>query len=265
MNPCDICSCTDHEIKWHVNGYAILCCKQCGLISANVSAAQIANAYEADYYRLIYPDYESDRNIHDLNNAKLLDQIEKTHASGSLIEIGSAFGFFLDAATRRGWDTLGFESSRYASSVAREKYHQKITTEDFLTAKIGVPADVVCMFDTIEHLLRPSQYIEKIADTLKEGGCLFITTGDISSLIARITGKRWRMVAPPLHVYYYSRQTVTKLLERYGFQIISIRHESKFQNINSMLQYQFGISKRRLPKIPVPLNFGDIMSVKAIK
>jgi 2-polyprenyl-3-methyl-5-hydroxy-6-metoxy-1,4-benzoquinol methylase len=237
----------------------------CSLVYAKVTESDIAGIYETDYYKSVYPDYESDKNIHELNNRKLLQKIEEYFPPGAIIEIGSAFGFFLDTAKKRGWKTLGYETSEYASSIAREKYHQNVRNESFLTANIQESVDVVCMFDTIEHLIKPSLVIEKAFHTINKGGGLILTTGDLSSWMARIFGKRWRMVVPPLHVYYYSPATITRLLRQYGFDVLSISHESKYQNFNSILQYQFEFNKNIFPQFPVRVNFGDIMLAIAIK
>jgi SAM-dependent methyltransferase len=263
MDVCDICSERSFKVLWYSNGYEIRQCPACDLIYTNVSESDILHAYEIDYYKSVYPDYENDRNIHELNNMKLLQKIERYFAPGTLIEIGSAFGFFLAAAGRRNWNAYGYETSEYASTVARTKYHQDVRTVDFLVDPLPAKVDLICMFDTIEHLLRPSLYVEKISSSLKPGGGLVITTGDISSWAARLSGKRWRMIVPPLHVYYYSRKTITRLLEKYGFKILSISNEWKYQNLNSIFTYQFGIDKKAIPQIPIRVNLGDIMQVIA--
>ncbi|MCC6759309.1 MAG: class I SAM-dependent methyltransferase [Candidatus Omnitrophica bacterium] len=235
------------------------------MVFANVVESDIVQAYEKDYYQTIYHDYESDRNIHDKNNIQFLQDIEKHFSPGTMIEIGSAFGFFLDTAKKRKWETTGYEMSEYASMIARDKYHQNIKTTDFLKDVIPNKVDLIAMFDTIEHLLKPSHYIEKFSQTLKPGGGLIITTGDISSFVARLSGIKWRMIYPPLHIYYYSPKTITRLLEKYGFEILSITRESKYQNLNSILQHLFGIPKKVIPAIPISVNIGDIMQVIARK
>jgi len=265
MNQCDICSDSKSTLIWRVDGYNIMRCPNCGLIYANVTQNDITNAYEKDYYKSVYPDYESDKNIHDLNNAGLLQDIEKYFSPGTMLEIGSAFGFFLEMAGKRGWKTTGYETSEYASQIAREKYHQNVKNEDFLTSEIQSKVEVICMFDTIEHLLKPSLFIEKISKTISKGGGFIVTTGDISSWMAKIQGTKWRMVVPPLHVYYYSPKTLSRLLEQHGFEILSIRHAPKYQNLNSLFSYQFGIKKDAIPQIPVKVNFWDIMQVIAKK
>ena len=233
MNKCNNCLESSNEVLWHVNGYDIMRCPRCHLVYANVSENDISNAYEMDYYKSVYPDYESDRNIHLINDNRLLTKIEEHFKPGNMLEIGSAFGFFLESARKRGWEAFGYEISEYATHVARKKYCQDVRNENFLTVDIETRVDVICMLDTIEHLFSPSLYLEKISGIIKKDGGLIITTGDISSQIAQLFGKRWRMIAPPLHVYYYSRNTISRLLEKYGFHILSISHLPKYYNLNS--------------------------------
>jgi len=262
---CDICHGKEYDILYRVKDFDIMRCSTCNLVYAGVTEEDIENAYEADYYKSVYPDYESDKNIHDINNNDLLRKVEKHFSPGTLIEIGSAFGFFLEAASKRSWKASGYETSKYASEIACKKFQQDVKNIDFLKADIQEKVDIVCMFDTIEHLLQPSLFIKKISNQLKDGGGLVVTTGDISSWIARFSGAKWRMIVPPLHVYYYSRVTITRLLEQYGFKILSIRNESKYQNLNSIFKVQFGIDKKYVPQIPVKVNLGDIMQVIAQK
>ncbi len=265
MTKCDTCSAQTYKELWEVKGYRIVKCTECGLVYAQVRPDEISDLYEMDYYKTVYPDYESDRNIHERNNIRVLEKIEAHFRPGRMIEVGSAFGFFLDAATKRGWKASGYEMSVYASGIARQKYHCDVRGEDFLTAEIQDSVDVVCMFDTIEHLLAPSSFVERACSMLKKDGGLVVTTGDLSSLMARVTGKNWRMIEPPLHVYYYSRETLTRLLRQHGFEVLSVSHESKYQNLNSIFTHVFGVSKEAVPQIPIPVNLGDIMLVIAKK
>ena len=85
------------------------------------------------------------------------------------------------------------------------------------------PFDVVCLWDTIEHLLDPRAYLERAHDVLADKGYLFLTTGDIGSAMARMRGASWRMIHPPSHLNYFSRETMTRLLDRVGFDVVSIR------------------------------------------
>jgi hypothetical protein len=80
------------------------------------------------------------------------------------------------------------------------------------------------MWDTIEHLRRPDLYVEKIASLTEPGALLTITTGDVQSLVARARGSKWRMIIPPVHLHFFSTDTLASLLNNYGFDVIYNRY-----------------------------------------
>ena len=75
--------------------------------------------------------------------------------------------------------------------------------------------DVVCLWDTIEHLKNPDLYIEKVADNYDRGGMIAITTGDIGSLVARLRGSEVE-TDPPTHslTLLFSKLTLTRFCSR---------------------------------------------------
>ncbi len=260
---CNCCETEDSVLLWNVKGYSVYRCPKCDLAYADCSGVDLSSVYEEDYYKKVYPDYETDREAHNRNHEALLDGIERMVNTGTMLEIGSAFGFFLDCAGRRGWETIGYESSAYASSLARNKYGVNVMHEDFLDASTKVQYDCACIFDTIEHVADPNAMVGKVASVLKPGGYMVVTTGDIASPLARIMGKRWRMIQPPFHLYFFSPRSMTSLLEKHGFSVCSITHDGKYQNLGSIAQYLFKIPKRVLPGLMFRINPGDIMTVTA--
>jgi hypothetical protein len=91
------------------------------------------------------------------------------------------------------------------------------------------------MWDTIEHLLKPHLYLEKISRHTRPGGLIALTTGDIKSLNARLMKKKWRLIHPPTHVYYFSLDTLRRLLWRYGFEIIYHKHCGLYRSLDLAL------------------------------
>jgi hypothetical protein len=53
------------------------------------------------------------------------------------------------------------------------------------------------------------------------------------------------------------------LIEKYGFSVVSITHDGKYQNLGSIAQYLFRVPKEALPRIHMKINLGDIMTVIA--
>jgi hypothetical protein len=135
------------------------------------------------------------------------------------------------------------------------------------------------MWDTIEHLLEPQAYVERARDVMVDGGRLFLTTGDIGSAMARLRGERWRMIHPPSHVNYFSRSTITRMLDRAGFQVDPIRSVGTHRDFLNSLHLLGLFSKKpwvrraaasterllsgRVPPLGFYLNLHDIMFVAA--
>jgi len=132
------------------------------------------------------------------------------------------------------------------------------------------------MWDTIEHLAQPHLLIEKISRQTSPGALLTITTGDISSLNARFKGEKWRLLHPPTHAHYFSSNTLSRLLDRHGFDVIYNRYCGFFRSINNMAHnilvlrqdkkklYDL-LGKTGLLRFNLYLNLYDIMYVIAKK
>ena len=96
------------------------------------------------------------------------------------------------------------------------------------------PIDVVCLWDPIEHLERPHAYVEELARILPPGGIVALTTGDIGSVVARLRGVKWRQIHPPTHLHYFSRLTLTKLLQLRGFRVLYARSCGQYRTLDTM-------------------------------
>jgi hypothetical protein len=90
------------------------------------------------------------------------------------------------------------------------------------------------MWDTIEHLKSPHLYLEKISNNINSGGLLALTTPDIGSLVARFRKNRWRMIHPPTHAHYFSKDSITRILNRYGFDVIHFEHCGIYRSVGTV-------------------------------
>jgi hypothetical protein len=85
-------------------------------------------------------------------------------------------------------------------------------------------AVVAC--DVLEHLLEPADAVSRIAGLLEPGGVFFATVPDAGSRVARMMGSRWWSVLP-MHVQYFTRSSVTRLLADHGLMVQSITTHAK--------------------------------------
>jgi SAM-dependent methyltransferase len=255
-------------------------CNGCGFVTARLDAPIDARRlYEGDYFTgEEYLDYRADEAFFRKNFRRRLEGILRRRSTGRLLEIGAAYGFFLDLA-RAHFDVLGFEVNPEAVRHAREGLHLDVRREDFLRTspgELGGPIDVTVMWDVIEHLERPDLFLEHIAAVSKPGALLYITTGDIGSPLARVRGRKWRLIHPPSHLHYFDRRTLPLLLQRYGFRTLEVKSVGVARSFRQVLYSvlvlglkaprAYGAAKKLIPATwGFTLNTFDIMQVVAEK
>jgi len=254
------------------------CCPHCGFVTASLDApTDVRQLYENDYFTGgEYRDYRKDEAFFKRNFRRRLKQLRQRCAGGRLLEIGSAYGFFLDLA-REYFEVVGFEVNADAVRHGREAFDVDIRTDDFLQASvsdIGGPVDVTVMWDVLEHLQRPDCFLDHIRELSQPDALLYITTGDIGSRVSRLRGRNWRMIHPPSHLHYFSRSTISRLLANHGFAVKDIRSvgvaRSFRQILYSVLVLHWGMKRAyKTAEAIVPagagftLNMFDIMQVTA--
>jgi SAM-dependent methyltransferase len=262
----------------HFPSIGLLRCARCGLVFADPVRWRIdpEAVYAESYFEgEEYADYRRDRKMLEANFRSLMRRVERWSRGGRLFEIGCAYGFFLNLARRR-WDAQGIDVTEPGVRHAREELGLQARRGDFLEEPLPPESfDVFCLWDTLEHLARPDLYVEKISRSLKPGGFLFLTTGDIGSAVARRRGEKWRLIHPPTHLFYFDRPTVTRMLDRYGLEVVEIGSQGYTRSLDSMFRQLAlrarGSTKGLLEKlgrfrpfqVPITLDLGDIMFVGA--
>jgi len=257
-------------------------CTVCGFITAftDISDEELAKLYGEDYFHgQEYNDYVRDKDAIQRNFTKRLNILDRfrNDSHNTLFEIGCAYGFFLDLAKHHFKKVSGADISADAVKYAVNTLGVHARTSNYLDMSID-PYDVCCMWDTIEHLREPDKFIAKISTEISQGGLLAITTGDAGSLNARVRGKKWRQIHPPTHLHYFSVPTLSKLLQREGFQIVHVSHPGNLISVDTALYIILVIQRKReklyefikrllgkLVNLYLPVNLGDIMYVIARK
>jgi SAM-dependent methyltransferase len=178
----------------------------------------------------------------------LQQMAKRCELEGSLFEVGCAYGFFLDEARGLFRSVQGIDIAENAVAYARDVLRTDAMVADFVSMDLAPQAfDVVCIWDTIEHVPEPERFAGKALEILRPGGQLFLTTGDIDSLVARLQGPRWRQIHPPTHLNYFSRKTLTRMLERVGFEVTALETAPYYHtlyNILATLRVRGGVTGR---------------------
>ena len=216
-------------------------CQTCRYVFAdlNLSDDDFAALYNHHFFREgEWVDYAADQKFINKNfelRLQVLRRFVRAERHRKLLEIGSAYGFFLDAARNDFQLLQGIDLTEEGVRHTREQLHLEAVQADFLKHDFGGDKfDVVCLWDTIEHLRRPDLYLQKISDYTESGALLTVTTGDIGSLNARARGARWRMIHPPTHAHYFSSQTLARLLDAHGFDVVYNRYCGFYRSVSNV-------------------------------
>ena len=98
----------------------------------------------------------------------------------------------------------GVEPSRCAVKTAEEEngVHLLCGTLQECCSQLG-RYDLITMIDVIEHVTDPVGLLKEAVSLLNSEGALVVATPDISSLAARVLGRRWWHFRPA-HVGYFA-------------------------------------------------------------
>lgn len=200
MNKCIICNKTNHDTLFQ----GILKCRDCSHAFADdvLTDEELFKIYSRNYFfGEEYSDYFADRRVLEKNfkaRLKVLNRFIEPDRHRSLLEIGCAYGFFLSLVRNQFDSVQGIDINADGIDYAKKQLGLNVFREDFLKQDFKNHVfDVVCLWDTIEHLRDPHLYIEKIGRHTKKGSLIALTTGDIDSLNAKARKENWRLIHPP--------------------------------------------------------------------
>ena len=238
--PCNNCGSPDYSVKYFTwnpqnsclgfreSGNArgtqqIVSCTQCGLeyVNPRLTNDEILALYSGAAED-VYLEGQKGR---ELTFRRCVDFIESFNPPGKrLLDVGAATGFFLKQAQRMGWEVQGVELNHYRSEWGRSNLGIPIFAGDlskYARTSISGRYDVVTMWDMIEHSPNPTLELCLARDLLNEDGLLVVNTPNVGSWMAKLFGKHWWFYIPQ-HLYYFTPKTLSDMLERAGYEVLSV-------------------------------------------
>jgi SAM-dependent methyltransferase len=110
-------------------------------------------------------------------------------------------------------EAVGFDEGSMADR-ARE-HGIPMLTADELDAQTGT-FDVVTAIEVLEHTADPLLELRRIRGLLRDGGLLFLTTGNAEPYASKLT--EWRYVLPEIHISFFEPRTLERALTESGFR-----------------------------------------------
>jgi len=237
---------------------------------------QMAAYAEDQYASGVYKGYASAAHLKIATFERRIKVLKRLGVSGRVLDVGSACGFFIEAALKHGLDAYGIEFSKEAVAMAREDIRPRITIGDvnLLRRRGGEEFDAVVAFDIIEHTQDPLKFLEEIRDILRPGGWLMLATPDTGHFLRYLMKSRWPMLQPMQHTYLFSKAAMKFALEKAGYENIGVRTADKSLTLdylidqirvhNPLLSRVYDVTSKLLPRTikqgPFAVNIGEMLA-----
>ena len=213
---CPFCEGESSE-QWKDEDFTIQKCNSCLLVFKHIPELNRAKVEELQAG--LYTD-----EIHRSKVKKLHKMIKdrvamlKQHkTSGRLLEIGCATGTFLNEAQQQGFDVVGLDASKnyakFTQELGLDVRHGRLEDVAFKAEEF----DVIAFSHLLEHIENPLSFLENLKTYLKPDGVLFIVVPNEASSTNKILGYKHSTYQQPDHLFFFSKETLNKHLEKAGF------------------------------------------------
>jgi len=196
-------------------------CPACKLIFISDVPEDLGNYYTQEYYQI--PSLNKLKKVARAERFKI-EMVKKHVKSGTLLEVGPAFGVFVYQAKEAGFKVDAIEMDGKCC--------------DFLTKTLGVNAvksdmphktvasmkkhDVIALWHVLEHLLNPWESLEALAKNVLPGGILLIATPNPEAFQLKVLGASWPHIDAPRHVSLIPEKLLTAYLKQFGLSLVML-------------------------------------------
>jgi SAM-dependent methyltransferase len=192
-------------------------CSDCGFVFADDPDVERLDAL---YAELDDPAYIEDDSHRTLQMSFLCDIARRERPTASTwLDVGAATGLLVGEAERHGFTAVGVEPSAALAAVGRER---GLDIREGTLPDPGLAErqfDVVSLIDVVEHVKDPVAFCRSAARHLADGGLLMVVTPDVSSVAARVLGRRWWHFRVA-HVGYFAPRSFERAAARAGLRVV---------------------------------------------
>ena len=249
---CPNCSNAQSSVRYKLTDYNIVRCGRCGLLFNDQFPPKKSkeDSFSGAYYCGVQSrafQFHGDEYLKDPSVPvfrKWLSRLDRR--GGSLLDVGCGLGTFLGVARDEGWRVQGLDVSPFAAKTVKEKMGIDVFNGSLVDAPWADGSfDAITFWDSIEHVDRPKQYLEKALKLLKPDGVLVVATDNFDCLacdIARLsyaaTGGlltyAMRRIFIPYNATYFTEKQFRDFLQSSGLEIFAFeKMEYPLDKINA--------------------------------
>jgi SAM-dependent methyltransferase len=245
---CPLCGSVERrEGVYGFSPFAVARCCRCGLwyLCPRLTEPIMHRSYTDDAYfeggEGGYSSYQAQETTLRPTFRRFIEELHRRGMTGGrLLEVGCAYGFFLDEATGFFDHRTGTDYSPSALEKARVRADRLVLggTNELAPGEIF---DCIACLHVIEHIYDPVGFLRTLTGHLRPGGWIVLATPDMGSFWRPLMRHRWPFFKIPEHVTYFDRRTLRELLQRSGLgdaQVLPYTSVFSFDLIGEKLNLQ---------------------------
>lgn len=218
--------------------FHVVRCKRCGLTYTNPRPTQAALArFYPDDYGVFDPTPWQRRRM-TLYHRRIARRLRRAVGGGqhvSILDVGCGSGDLLAQCSRFGWKCAGIEMNAAAAEKGSVRHGLDIQVgTDTSVQLLDVSFDIIVLSHVLEHVLDPNATLDRMRNAMAPNGKLFITLPNCDSWERRRFGSDWYPWDTPRHLYHFTPETLSQMLNRAGFEIAQMRYLTGFYVPQSM-------------------------------
>ena len=153
-----------------------------------------------------------------------------------LLEIGCGNGFFLEEAARQGYEIYGVEPGKASVAKAKLGIKKNIINDIFKSGQFKKNFfDVICCFQTFDHIPNPNEILVECYKILKKGGLMLFLNHDVGALTNRLMGEKSPIIDIE-HTYLFDKKTMRKIFEKHKFKVLEVKSSFNIHHLSYWLQ-----------------------------
>jgi spore coat polysaccharide biosynthesis protein SpsF (cytidylyltransferase family)/2-polyprenyl-3-methyl-5-hydroxy-6-metoxy-1,4-benzoquinol methylase/spore coat polysaccharide biosynthesis predicted glycosyltransferase SpsG len=252
---CPVCTSShqtfEDQIVCRTNQRTFRRCNTCGMLYMSYTTDSQNTSYDEKYFFEGYKKQYGKTYLDDFASIKAqcvrrishIDYIYRNShklITPTVLDIGCAFGPFMDAANDSGWQVFGTDVSKEAVSYVQEKLHFPASCARFplfdSAAEFGVSEfDAVTMWYVIEHFKDLDSVLKAVSKILKPGGVFAFSTPSASGVSGKFNTQSFFAGSPADHYSLWEPVRCASILRKYGFKVEKIvstgHHPERFPNL----------------------------------
>lgn len=227
INVCPVCA--SKMINFHVNKYGFNMdkCDECEHIFTNPFPSEEALNF---YYNSELKQFENKFFEDSFEDrvpifTKRIEIINKLLTEGSILDVGSSIGIFIESLKRSGsqLNISACDLNLESCQKLKDKYNDiEVIHKDVLKLDEEKKFEIVTLWDTFEHIVSPLELLKKIHILLKPHGYFIFSTPNTSSYEWKIMNKEHIQLLPPGHVNLYNKKNIKLFVEKMNFKVLDI-------------------------------------------